>query len=194
MDIKNTVAKTAAPPSFFSKQSGGEKGYAERRLADVYFPHTLEGQIVRIADRIAYVNHDLDDAIRSGTIAQQDVPAVLQEKLGLSQGERINKIVLDIIENSLHRSEVAMTLEMYQLMMDLRAFLFQNVYRNGFALVEEATVEKMIHRLYVYYLDHLELLPVTCVQAPDYLLVLDYIAGMTDSFALQKYNEIVDGL
>lgn len=157
---------------------------------DVYFPHTLEGQIVRISDRIAYVNHDLDDALRSGVISEKDIPAALKESLGLSQGKRINKMVLDIIENSLDRSEVAMTPAMYQSMMDLRSFLFAKVYRNESALIEEATVEKIIYRLYVYYMDHLELLPSAYVEAPPHILVLDYIAGMTDSFALQKYDEI----
>lgn len=157
---------------------------------DTHFPHTLEGQIVRIADRIAYVNHDLDDAVRSGTIGIEDVPAHLREKLGLSQGERINYMVLDIIANSLDKENVAMTPEAYDLMMELRAFLFAKVYRNEEALIEEATVERMINKLYVYYLDHMDLLPISRAEGPAHLLVLDYIAGMSDSFALQKYNEI----
>lgn len=155
-----------------------------------HLPHTLEGQIVRIADRIAYVNHDLDDAIRSGTLSAEDVPAHLREKMGLSQGERINYMVLDIIANSMGKEQVAMTPEAYDFMMELRSFLFTRVYRNEAALMEEATVERMIDRLYVYYLDHLGLLPHTAVQAQPYVMVLDYIAGMSDSFALQKYNEI----
>lgn len=155
-----------------------------------HFPHTLEGQIVRIADRIAYVNHDLDDAIRSGTLGLTDVPVHLREKLGLSQGERINYMVLDIVANSMGKKQVAMTAEAYDLMMELRAFLFARVYRNEAALMEEATVERIIHRLYEYYLDHLELLPGSAVAAPPYVMVLDYIAGMSDSFALQKYDEI----
>ncbi len=155
-----------------------------------HFPHTLEGQIVRIADRIAYVNHDLDDAIRSGILGPSDVPAHLQVELGQSQGERINYMVLDIIKNSQNQSEVKMSAHAYDLMMELRSFLFAQVYRNEEALIEEATVERMIHQLYAYYLDHLELLPATAVQAQPYVMVLDYIAGMSDSFALQKYNEI----
>lgn len=155
-----------------------------------YLPQTLEGQIVRIADRIAYVNHDLDDAIRSGTLTTLDVPAPLREEMGLSQGERINYMVLDIIKNSQNQPEVKMTPHAYDLMMALRAFLFAQVYRNEAALIEETTVERMIHRLYEYYLDHLELLPQTAVSSPSYVMVLDYIAGMSDSFALQKYDEI----
>ncbi len=157
-----------------------------------HFPHTLEGQIVRIADRIAYVNHDLDDAIRSGTLVTEDVPVHLREKLGATQGERINYMVLDIIGNSLDKSEVTMTPEAYGLMMELRTFLFERVYRNEMALIEESTVERMIHCLYEYYLDHIELLPANAVKAQPYVMVLDYIAGMSDSFALQKYDEIME--
>lgn len=155
-----------------------------------HLPHTLEGQIVRIADRIAYVNHDLDDAIRSGTLVAEDVPPHLRQELGLTQGARINYMVADIIDGSMGKEEVAMTPEAYALMMELRAFLFDRVYRNEAAIREEAIVERMLHRLYEHYLDHPEQLPDTSVAAPLHVLVIDYIAGMSDSFALQKYDEI----
>ncbi len=159
-------------------------------------PATLEGAIVRLSDKIAYVNHDIDDAIRGHIICEEDIPKELTDMLGHSLKERLNTMVHDIVNNSFDRPEIVMSEGMLQAMSDLRAYMFRSVYTNPVAKGQEYKAEKMLEQLFVYYKEHISLLP------HEYLAMLesgetrdrvvaDYIAGMTDKFTVMRYEEIM---
>lgn len=154
-------------------------------------PQTLEGQIICYADRIAYINHDIDDALRAGIIAPQDLPAECLEVLGYEHRQRINTMVLDIIRNSWGKERIAMSSRVQEATDSLRAFLFKNVYIGSRAKTEEGKAKRMLKELYYYYLEHPELLPPA--RHPEENLsrrVCDYIAGMTDRFAIVQYQKL----
>lgn len=154
---------------------------------------TLEGRIIRYADRIAYINHDIDDAMRAGIIAREDLPGEIVRILGDSHRERINTLVTDLIEQSTGREELEMTRQVSEAMDSLREFMFERVYRNPRAKGEESKAKDALKRLYEYYVRHPEGL------SEDYRrgleaeglerTVCDYIAGMTDTFAMQKFSD-----
>ena len=160
-------------------------------------PHTLEGRIVQLSDKIAYVNHDIDDAIRGHIIREEEIPAELTAILGHSPRERLNTIIHDIIIHSEGRADVGMSPEVAEAMAALRAYMFRSVYTNPVAKGQESKAEKMIEQLYYYYAGHLELLPEECLymiqvkREPEYKVVCDYVAGMTDRYAVQRYREIM---
>ncbi len=155
---------------------------------------TPEGQIVRIADRIAYLNHDMDDALRAGILYPMDLPMVFQERLGFSYSKRISTLILDVVEASSAAGAIRQSTEMAEVMDALRAFMFESVYRNPIAKGEEHKAEALIVQLFSYYTAEVESLP------PDYQSIAleegnaraacDYIAGMTDSFALECYESL----
>ena len=105
-------------------------------------PSTLEGKVVRLSDKIAYIHHDMDDAQRAGIISEDDIPITLRMLLGYTTRERLNTFVHDVIENSLEQDTIKMSAEIYEAMMDLRALMFQNVYENPAAHKEEEKVVK----------------------------------------------------
>jgi len=151
---------------------------------------TLEGRIVAIADRIAYVNHDVDDAIRGGVLSEDDLPAEATDVLGHNHGTRIRTMIQDMVETSLDSSEIRMTDEVWDAMIGLRRFLFDNVYLHSDAKREEPKALGLIKGLFGYYMEHLdEMPPVPEARAQDSppRLVTDYIAGMTDRFAIRTY-------
>nr|WP_330397729.1 deoxyguanosinetriphosphate triphosphohydrolase [Lachnoclostridium sp. An169] len=158
-------------------------------------PHTLEGQVVRLSDKIAYIHHDMDDAIRGGILTEEDIPAEFRSVLGETCRARLNCLVHDVITNSMDRPEICMSPAVGEAMTDLRKFMFQNVYLNPKAKGEEDKAVHMIEQLYTYYVKHLELLPQQFLDAlsnPDNSreqIVCDYIAGMTDSYAVKKFEE-----
>ena len=158
-------------------------------------PHTLEGQVVRLSDKIAYIHHDMDDAIRGGILTEEDIPTGFRDILGNSCKERLNTLVHDVITNSAECPEIRMSPPVGEAMADLRKFMFQNVYLNPKAKGEEDKAVHMIEQLYTYYVRHLELLPQQFLDAlsnPDNSreqIVCDYIAGMTDSYAVKKFEE-----
>lgn len=160
-------------------------------------PHTLEGRIVQLSDKIAYVNHDIDDAIRGHIIREEDIPYELTAILGHSPRERLNTLIHDIIIHSEGKSEIGMSEEVQTAMTELRSYMFRSVYTNPVAKGEEKKAEAMIEQLYYYYAGHLELLPdeyldmIRRDHEPEYQAVCDYVAGMTDRYAVQKYKEIM---
>ena len=158
-------------------------------------PHTLEGKIVRLSDKIAYINHDMDDAMRGGILTEQDVPAEIRGVLGTSGKARLNRIVHDVITNSMDKPEIIMSPDVEKAMADLRKFMFEHVYLNPKAKGEEEKAVHMIQQLFEFYMKHLELLPgqfhdaIVCSDDPQEQIVCDYIAGMTDNYAVKKFEE-----
>jgi len=159
-----------------------------------HMPETLEGRIVRWADRIAYVNHDIDDAVRAGILTDSSIPRSVSLILGQTHAQRINTLVCDIVETSGREGDILLSANVEQALMDLRSFLFENVYRNPVAKGEESKAQEMLCRLYEYYMAHPEALPSDFQPQLSFdgmeRTVCDYIAGMTDKYAVDKYTEI----
>ena len=122
-------------------------------------PETWEGQIVRISDRIAYINHDIDDAMRAGLLTNEDIPRSISYVLGENHRERINTLVTDMISNTQQTGVLGMHPDVLHAMDELRSFLFARIYRNPVAKGEESKARAMIQALYEYYLKHPEKLP-----------------------------------
>jgi dGTPase len=151
------------------------------------YPATLEGEIVRVADRIAYVNHDVDDALRAGVISSEDLPGKPLEVLGQKMSRRIDTLVRDMISTSRGRGEISLSEEVYEALMELRAWLFENVYRNPLSRQNEKAAE-VITALFEYYLECPEQRTKT---DPDPIIeAVDFIAGMTDRYALTTYKRL----
>lgn len=159
-------------------------------------PMTLEGQIVRMSDKIAYVNHDIDDAIRGGILSEADIPPKFRKILGNSTKERLNTITHDVIIHSMDAPEVRMSEEVAEAMKGLRKFMFENVYRNPVAKREENKAVEMVKNLYEYYMEHIEKLPDEYYRRMELFedtkeqVICDYIAGMTDNYAVKVFQEI----
>lgn len=157
---------------------------------------TLEGKIIKFADRIAYINHDIDDAIRAGIIEEEDLPKDCINILGDSHGKRINTMISDLIECSYEKNQVEMSLEIGAMTNKLRNFMFSNVYLNKSAKSEEAKAEHIISVLFNYYKkfnsrlpsDHLSLYDDENSDLDD--IICDYIAGMTDRYIVNLYLEM----
>lgn len=160
-------------------------------------PSTLEGKIVRLSDKIAYINHDVDDAIRGKIITEEDIPKEYTEVLGHSPRERLNTLIHDIILNSEETGKILMSPSVETAMMDLRKYMFQNVYTNPAAKSQESRAENMLEQLFEYYMAHIELLPKEFIYMivhkgeKEERAVCDYIAGMTDRFAITKFKELM---
>ncbi|MGM9669353.1 MAG: deoxyguanosinetriphosphate triphosphohydrolase [Faecousia sp.] len=159
-----------------------------------YIPETLEGQIVRRSDQIAYVNHDIDDAMRAGILTEDDIPDSVSHALGTNHRDRINALVCDIIMTSREAGALQMTPRVEQALAELRSFMFERVYRNPVAKGEESKARDMLQRLYDYYIRHPEALPADFLPQLSFdgmeRTVCDYIAGMTDKYAVDKYSEL----
>ena len=159
-------------------------------------PETLEGNFVRLSDKIAYINHDIDDAIRGKIMKEEDLPREYTEILGNSVHERLNIMIHDIIEHSLDKPEVAMSPEREAAMHGLRRWMFDHVYHDGIAKAEEGRAQQMIEMLYEYYMAHPEELPeeshriVETRNETKERAVCDYIAGMTDIYAIDRFKEL----
>ncbi len=157
-------------------------------------PCTLEGYAVSIADRIAYVNHDIDDALRAEVLRESDIPERFKEIFGRTHGERINSMILDVIRESSGHPWVRMSAEMAEHFSELREFMFENVYRNPVAKSQEGKAKHVVAELYAYYLSHLETLPAEFVQFAatdgEERVAADYIACMTDNYAVQEYERL----
>ncbi len=154
---------------------------------------TLEGKIVATADRIAYVNHDIDDAIRAGLLTEADLPAHTHEVLGTSASERITTMTQDMIVNSARVGDIFMSDEIWEALLELRAFLFENVYMASDAKREEPKARHVVSSLFEYYIDRIDEVPQEYRrQSTDDQVtqVVDYISGMTDRFAIRTYEEI----
>ena len=159
-----------------------------------YVPETLEGQIVRRSDQIAYVNHDIDDAIRAGILCNDDIPHQITDVLGHTHRDRINTLVCDLIAVSSEEGKIVLSPDVEKALKDLRSFMFERVYRNPVAKGEEKKAKVMLQRLYEYYIRHPDALPEDFHPQLSFdgmeRTVCDYIAGMTDNYAVDKYTEL----
>lgn len=158
-------------------------------------PATLEGKIVRLSDKIAYIHHDMDDAIRGHILMEEELPVEIRKTLGMSIKERLNRMIHNIISNSMDQNDISMTPEIAKAMQELRSFMFKNVYTNPAAKGEEAKAKELLERLYWYYMEHFDVLPSLYHQFYEegetrQRVVCDYLAGMTDQYAIAKYKEI----
>jgi len=155
---------------------------------------TLEGQVVRLADHIAYINHDIEDALRGGIIFPMDIPLEISNVLGFTHAERINTLVMDAIRASREQDRILQTPEVGEAMLALKDFMFANVYTNPLAKGEEGKAQKMLQAMFEYYCENPDELPSDFqnirMEEGVERAVCDYIAGMTDPFAVQKFEEL----
>ena len=160
-------------------------------------PSTLEGAVVRLSDKIAYIHHDMDDASRAGVISEDDIPVTLRLTLGATCKERLDTMVKDVVENSLGKSRLCQSEKISEAMMSLRRIMFDNVYSRGVAKKENIKVKRMLTALYGYYIEN------PYEMSKEYALLLekgasrskavcDYISGMTDQYAIHIFNEIFE--
>jgi len=161
-----------------------------------YTPATLEGQIVSLSDRIAYINHDIDDAVRAGIIETNQIPEKFLINLGYTHGQRINKMIVDIIKNSADKEKITMSDETDYYTSGLRDFLFEHVYYNKIAKSEEDKTVFIVEKIFEYYNKNFESLPEFYLKIfDDYNfskseIIKDYIAGMTDRYAMKVFEEL----
>ena len=158
-------------------------------------PSTLEGRVVRLADKIAYVHHDMDDAIRAGILTEEDVPSEITDVIGKNCGQRLDHFIHDIVINSIGKNDITMSEETALAMKKIREFMFERVYTNPAAKSEEKKAEAMIKTLFAHYSLHVDELP------DDYRdlmgrgeekerVICDFLAGMTDRYAINLYEEL----
>lgn len=159
-------------------------------------PSTLEGKIVRLSDKIAYINHDIDDGIRARIMCEADIPRKFTDVLGDTTKKRLNTLISDIIRMSYDRPEIKMSEEVEKAMKGLREFMFDHLYFNQTAKCEEKKVQKLISELYQYYIMNTEELPdnyyryiTELDQAPE-RVICDYIAGMSDQYSIARFQDI----
>ncbi len=157
-------------------------------------PATVEGKVVSFADRIAYLNHDIDDAIRAGVLTEEQIPASCRLLFGETHAKRINNLILDLVENSLDSPVIRFSDDYAAEFEVLRNFMFENVYLNPAAKGEEVKAKALVKSLYRYYLEHPEKLP------DDYRRIMeedgreravaDFLSGMTDNYAIRDYQRL----
>ena len=158
-------------------------------------PSTLEGKIVRFSDKIAYIHHDMDDAIRGGILKESDIPKEIGDVIGYTCGQRLDHFIHDIVSTSHGKDYILMSEPVAEAMSKLRQFMFENVYTNPKAKGEEGKAEMLIEILYDYHMKHKDKLPkdmlaLTEQGEPLERIVCDYISAMTDRFAIAKFEEI----
>ncbi len=153
-------------------------------------PATLEGRIVKLVDRVAYINHDIDDALRAGILRPEDLPAREIELLGPTGSLRIDTLVRDIVEHSRGSGEIVQSEEIGGAMLRLRKFMFDRVYLGAEARREHDRVTHGMRVLLDHYLAHPEEVPSLDPAASDCQRVADYIAGMTDRYCIAKFAEL----
>lgn len=157
-------------------------------------PHTLEGKIVRLSDKIAYINHDIDDALRAQIMVEEDIPLSIRKVLGFRSKERLNTLIHNIITNSMDQDDILMSEEVAEAMQSLRRFMFEHVYQNPIAKSEEVKAKALIEQLFYHYMKHIDEIPTKYQLMMEEgekkeRVVCDYIAGMTDSFAVSRFSE-----
>ncbi len=155
---------------------------------------TLEGRILRLADKIAYINHDIDDAMRGRIIFPTDLPVSILQTLGYDHGQRIATLTVDVIDSSMGKNEITQSPACREAMMELREFMFEHVYHNPTAKGEEGKAQDMLRRLFDYYRGDPDRLPdefqeIRVKEGVD-RAVCDYIAGMTDKYAVEKFGQV----
>jgi dGTPase len=159
-----------------------------------FIPVTAEGKVVRLSDIIAYLNHDLDDAIRAEIIKISDVPSEIRKVIGEEYGERIDRMVKDVIYTSLNEGDIKCSDDMLWAMESLRSFLYERVYTSEIVMKETRKVERIILDLYEFYLNNPDIFEIESdgflQDEPLEQRIIDFIAGMTDSFAVDKWQKI----
>ena len=158
-------------------------------------PHTLVGKVVRLSDKIAYINHDIDDAIRAGILTEEMLPSQYTDILGHTVRERLNTLVHSIIENSQGKPEILMAEDVEKAMRELRSFMFEHVYTNSVSKKEDPKAKRLLADLFGYYMGHVEELPEEyrhLMESGDSRerAVCDYIAGMSDGYAIDTFTEL----
>lgn len=158
-------------------------------------PHTLEGKVVRLSDKIAYIHHDMDDAVRAGILRESDVPEEIRAVLGSTPGERLDCFIHDIVTNSMDQNDIIMSEQVGRAMRDIRQFMFDNVYKNPIAKSEELKAEMLMETLYHHYMKHADEMPEEFLRLlsegePRERVVCDYVGAMTDRFAIALYSDI----
>lgn len=157
---------------------------------------TEEGKLIKYADRIAYINHDIDDAIRAGVIELSDIPRDILQTLGFSHSRRIDTMIKDLVYTSLNTNKLGMSEQIEDAMMSLREFMFEKVYLNPVVKGDNKRIETIITDLYEYYLEDIDRLPSSHLEiyekidATDADIVCDYIAGMTDTYIEEVWKEM----
>lgn len=159
-------------------------------------PATLEGKIVRLCDKIAYVNSDIDDAIRGRVIREEEIPDEYKKVLGYTMRERLNTLIHDMISSSMDKNDIILSETVSEALNGLRTFMFENVYVNSIAKTEEGKARYVIRQLYGYYIEHLNEMPEEYINRIEVKgvskarAVCDFIAGMTDHYAVMKYESL----
>jgi dGTPase len=171
-----------------SKHGGALAGYHD-------IPFTLEGQIVRYCDRLAYINHDIDDAVRAGVISEDELPQKAIATLGSRGSVRIETVVQDVISECRGKNEIRLSAPVLDAVETIKTFMFERVYLNEAAKTEEPKAKNIIKKLFTYYFDHPDEMPeefTSGARAQDSKArrVCDYIAGFTDRFAIKKFKEL----
>ncbi|MCQ2539779.1 MAG: deoxyguanosinetriphosphate triphosphohydrolase [Acetatifactor sp.] len=158
-------------------------------------PHTLEGKVVRLSDKISYIHHDMDDAIRAGILTEMDVPKEIRDVIGCTPSERLDHFVHDIVTNSMGKNDICMSEEIDTAMKNMRKFMFESVYQNPIAKGEEGRAEQLVETLYSYFMKNSHTLPEEYLNLlaegePKEQVICDYVGAMTDRYAISKYEEI----
>ena len=151
-------------------------------------PATQEGRILKLVDRIAYINHDIDDAIRAGVLSFRELPAGEIELLGTTGSERIETLVVDLLDHSDEAGDIAQGEEVGGAMLRLREFMFERVYLGPDAQLQKPRIERMMGALFDHYLEHPP--PALTADATDEQRVVDWLAGMTDRFAIRSFEDL----
>jgi dGTPase len=173
------------------KHSKGEKGELLRRRPKSR-ALTLEGDIVRISDIIAYVNHDIDDGIRAGVLTENDIPSEIRKTLGNKAGQRIDRMVRDVIEATLacDYESISMSAEVLDALEELRTYMFQNMYLTPAVRDEFVKAQRTLTALFEHVVAHPETFLHTGAGEPVERLAIDFIAGMTDRYAINLYERL----
>lgn len=158
-------------------------------------PHTLEGKIVRFSDKIAYIHHDMDDAVRAGILRESDVPREIRDVIGSTPGSRLDHFIHDIVTSSKGKNDIIMSERTYDAMRRMREFMFENVYENPIAKSEETKAEQLMETLYQHFMKHIDDMPEEFLNLlsegePKEQVVCDYVGAMTDRFAVATYEKI----
>lgn len=157
---------------------------------------TLEGRVVRLADKIAYINHDMDDAMRAGILKEEDIPSSITDVIGDSRSRRLDFLINNIIENSRGKDDVIMDDDAFKAMIDLRQFMFDHLYFNPTCKGEETKAVKMLLILFDHYIENLDELPEENLRVMEKYsesperAVCDYIAGMTDYYSVSVFKDL----
>jgi len=158
-------------------------------------PHTLEGKIVRLADKIAYIHHDMDDAVRAGILKESDVPKEIRDVIGDSTGARLDTLIHDIVTASMGKADILQSETVEKAMKNMRQFMFENVYQNPIAKAEEGKAEVLMETLYRHFMKNIDDLPEEFLNLlsegePREQVVCDFVGAMTDRYAISTYEDI----